>query len=58
MYFDEKRARVLTIGIELAAINQNWLCGHNLYNALLQGYQIGGRITALGTFNHVIIGHH
>jgi hypothetical protein len=34
--------------IKLDALNQNWLCGHNLYNALLQGYRTGGRITALG----------
>jgi hypothetical protein len=40
--------------MKLAAINQNWLCGHNLYNALLQGYRAGGRITALGIINHAV----
>ncbi|KAH7401085.1 hypothetical protein DE146DRAFT_493101 [Phaeosphaeria sp. MPI-PUGE-AT-0046c] len=35
-------------GRTLAGLNQNWLNGHSLYNALIQGYRSGGRITALG----------
>lgn len=33
---------------QLAELNQNWLCGQNLWHAIFQGYRIGGRITALG----------
>lgn len=39
-----------TKSMQLAELNQNWLNGHSLYNALLQGYRRGGRITSLGAF--------
>jgi hypothetical protein len=38
--------------MQLTALNQNWLNGHSLYSAMLQGYRTGGRITALGLCNH------
>ncbi|KAF2130904.1 hypothetical protein P153DRAFT_206499 [Dothidotthia symphoricarpi CBS 119687] len=41
-------------GHTLAELNQNWLCGHSLQHALIGGFRVGGRITALACILSVV----